>query len=165
MKREEIIKKHNLSEQLFTDIKNFIKLQVEQNVLNTDSDFDDVALEILIKLSTTQPPQSAEELINSLRDEFDKINGIDTFHRNPGRYSDFLEGKLIKFANQQKVVGGDYYKRLDNFGLFLNAMGFDIEFDKDGFWFEEYRFEEFRVKEIMELFESYQKWMRDKLTK
>ena len=35
---------------------------------------------------------------------------------------------------------------------FLNSQGYDIEFDKDGFWLEEYgAFGEHKIKDILDL--------------
>ena len=44
------------------------------------------------------------------------------------------------------------------FGKFLQTRGYDIEFDEDGFWFEEHRFDDHSVHDIAELVYEFIVW-------
>lgn len=46
------------------------------------------------------------------------------------------------------------YKKLIEVGEWLNTKGFDLDL-KDCFWMEDYRFDEFKVRDIIELLEEY----------
>ena len=48
---EEILKKYGISKQLFLKVTQFIKLQVDQNIVHTLTDQEQIAAEILIMAS------------------------------------------------------------------------------------------------------------------
>ena len=48
-------------------------------------------------------------------------------------------------------------------GKWLNTKGYDIEFDKDGFWWEEWRWGEHTTKDVIELIYDYNKSKLNKL--
>ena len=43
----------------------------------------------------------------------------------------------------------------------LNTKGLDIEFDADGFWMEDYRFQDYKTKDIADLMREYSQGVRE----
>lgn len=51
----------------------------------------------------------------------------------------------------------EQYNERKNVAEWLNTKGLDIEIDRDGFWMEEYRFSEFKVKDVIDFMIEFSK--------
>jgi len=49
----------------------------------------------------------------------------------------------------------DKFEKRKQAAVWLNTLGYDIEFDKDGFWMEEYSFTEHKTKDVIDLMISW----------
>lgn len=47
------------------------------------------------------------------------------------------------------------YEKRKKVAEWLNTLGYDIEFDEDGLWMEEYGWDEFKTKDIIDLIIQY----------
>ena len=61
---EEILKKYGISKQLFLKVTQFIKLQVDQNIVHTLTDQKQIAAEILIMASEGMNVKTGEKQCN-----------------------------------------------------------------------------------------------------
>jgi len=66
----------------------------------------------------------------------------------------FNDKKKTRIMSEREII---------EIGKWLNTKGYDIEFDKDGFWWEEWRWGEHTTKDVIELIYDYNKSKLNKL--
>ena len=106
-----------------------------------------------------------------MKDKMDHCNDAIPYHREfvkrqTGVYLDTNKGDCFANANLTvedfDALTQSYMDKRDKQRIkaaeFLNSQGYDIEFDKDGFWLEEYgAFGEHKIKDILDLMIAFNK--------